>query len=183
MRGFSHNILTDALQVLSRSQVTLELSMSMRIRPICKSLHTYIHTKYLKFISILFHLVRYQLPDCRWQLYTISRVIAPDKSVGRWMAAQSHCCACMYLHVRTGLHQCDAVQTHCYHVPFQSRCSTGTWNKSKPHLEGQTRGFPRATLSRRVVAHSARPRTGSGSSPAELAAGRKKGAQEWNGGR
>jgi hypothetical protein len=39
----SHNILTlDALQVLSRSQVTLELSMSMRIRPICKSLHTYI---------------------------------------------------------------------------------------------------------------------------------------------
>jgi hypothetical protein len=40
----SHNILTlDALQVLSRSQVTLELSMSMRIRPICKSLHTYIH--------------------------------------------------------------------------------------------------------------------------------------------
>jgi hypothetical protein len=41
----SHNILTlDALQVLSRSQVTLELSMSMRIRPICKSLHTYIHT-------------------------------------------------------------------------------------------------------------------------------------------
>jgi hypothetical protein len=37
----SHNILTlDALQVLSRSQVTLELSMSMRIRPICKSLHT-----------------------------------------------------------------------------------------------------------------------------------------------
>jgi hypothetical protein len=39
----SHNILTlDALQVLSRSQVTLELSMS-RIRPICKSLHTYIH--------------------------------------------------------------------------------------------------------------------------------------------
>jgi hypothetical protein len=39
----SHNILTlDALQVLSRSQVTPELSMSMRIRPICKSLHTYI---------------------------------------------------------------------------------------------------------------------------------------------
>jgi hypothetical protein len=38
----SHNILTlDALQVLSRSQVTLELSMSMRIRPICK---VYIHT-------------------------------------------------------------------------------------------------------------------------------------------
>jgi hypothetical protein len=38
----SHNILTlDALQVLSRSQVTPELSMSMRIRPICKSLHTY----------------------------------------------------------------------------------------------------------------------------------------------
>jgi hypothetical protein len=37
----SHNILTlDALQVLSRSQVTPELSMSMRIRPICKSLHT-----------------------------------------------------------------------------------------------------------------------------------------------
>jgi hypothetical protein len=31
----------DALQVLSRSQVTLELSMSMRIRPICK---VYIHT-------------------------------------------------------------------------------------------------------------------------------------------
>jgi hypothetical protein len=31
----SHNILTlDALQVLSRSQVTPELSMSMRIRPI-----------------------------------------------------------------------------------------------------------------------------------------------------
>jgi hypothetical protein len=43
----SHNILTlDALQVLSRSQVTPELSMSMRIRPICKSLHTYI-TLYL----------------------------------------------------------------------------------------------------------------------------------------
>jgi hypothetical protein len=39
----SHNILTlDALQVLSRSQVTPEVSM--RIRPICKSLHTYIHT-------------------------------------------------------------------------------------------------------------------------------------------
>jgi hypothetical protein len=39
----SHNILTlDALQVLSRSQVTPELSMSMRIRPICKShIHTY----------------------------------------------------------------------------------------------------------------------------------------------
>jgi hypothetical protein len=38
----SHNILTlDALQVLSRSQVTPGLSMSMRIRPICKSLHTY----------------------------------------------------------------------------------------------------------------------------------------------
>jgi hypothetical protein len=37
----SHNILTlDALQVLSRSQVP-ELSMSMRIRPICKSVHTY----------------------------------------------------------------------------------------------------------------------------------------------
>jgi hypothetical protein len=31
----------DALQVLSRSQVTLELSMSMQIRPICK---VYIHT-------------------------------------------------------------------------------------------------------------------------------------------
>jgi hypothetical protein len=39
----SHNILTlDALQVLSRSQVTPELSMSMRIRPICKK--AYIHT-------------------------------------------------------------------------------------------------------------------------------------------
>jgi hypothetical protein len=38
----SHNLTLDALQVLSRSQVTLELSMSMRIRPICKSLHTYI---------------------------------------------------------------------------------------------------------------------------------------------
>jgi hypothetical protein len=40
----SHNILTlDALQVLSRSQVTPELSMSMRIRPICKVyIHTYI---------------------------------------------------------------------------------------------------------------------------------------------
>jgi hypothetical protein len=38
----SHNILTlDALQVLSRSQVTPGLSMSMRIRPICK---VYIHT-------------------------------------------------------------------------------------------------------------------------------------------
>jgi hypothetical protein len=38
----SHNILTlDALQVLSRSQVTPGLSMSMRIRPICKSLHTH----------------------------------------------------------------------------------------------------------------------------------------------
>jgi hypothetical protein len=37
----SHNILTlDALQVLSGPR--LELSMSMRIRPICKSLHTYI---------------------------------------------------------------------------------------------------------------------------------------------
>jgi hypothetical protein len=37
----SHNILTlDALQVLS-TQVTPELSMSMRIRPICK---VYIHT-------------------------------------------------------------------------------------------------------------------------------------------
>jgi hypothetical protein len=35
----SHNILT--LDALSRSQVTPELSMSMRIRPICKSLHTY----------------------------------------------------------------------------------------------------------------------------------------------
>jgi hypothetical protein len=42
----SHNILTlDALQVLSRSQVTPELSMSMRIRPICKIyIHTHIHT-------------------------------------------------------------------------------------------------------------------------------------------
>jgi hypothetical protein len=41
----SHNILTlDALQVLSRSQVTPGLSMSMRIRPICKVyIHTYIH--------------------------------------------------------------------------------------------------------------------------------------------
>jgi hypothetical protein len=40
----SHNILTlDALQVLSRSQVTPGLSMSMRIRPICKVyIHTYI---------------------------------------------------------------------------------------------------------------------------------------------
>jgi hypothetical protein len=39
----SHNILTlDALQVLSRSQVTPELSMSMRIRPICVK-STYIH--------------------------------------------------------------------------------------------------------------------------------------------
>jgi hypothetical protein len=38
----SHNIPTlDALG-LSRSQVTPGLSMSMRIRPICKSLHTYI---------------------------------------------------------------------------------------------------------------------------------------------
>jgi hypothetical protein len=37
----SHNILTlDALQVLSRSQVTPGLSMSMRIRPICKIIHT-----------------------------------------------------------------------------------------------------------------------------------------------
>jgi hypothetical protein len=43
VRDSSHNILTlDALQVLSRSQVTPEVSM--RIRPICKSLHTYIHT-------------------------------------------------------------------------------------------------------------------------------------------
>jgi hypothetical protein len=42
-RDSSHNILTlDALQVLSRSQVTPGLSMSMRIRPIC-NLHTYIH--------------------------------------------------------------------------------------------------------------------------------------------
>jgi hypothetical protein len=41
----SHNIPTlDALQVLSRSQVTPELSMSMRI-PICKSLHTYKYKK------------------------------------------------------------------------------------------------------------------------------------------
>jgi hypothetical protein len=40
----SHNILTlDALQVLSRSQVTLSCqSMSMRIRPICVKSH--IHT-------------------------------------------------------------------------------------------------------------------------------------------
>jgi hypothetical protein len=38
----SHNMLTlDALQVLSRSQGNLNLSMSMRIRPICKNLHTY----------------------------------------------------------------------------------------------------------------------------------------------
>jgi hypothetical protein len=46
------NILTlDALVVvLSRSQVTLELSMSMRIRPICKSLHIHTYTLSL-FIS------------------------------------------------------------------------------------------------------------------------------------
>jgi hypothetical protein len=34
--------LLDALQDLSRSQVTPELSMSMRIRPICVHIHTYI---------------------------------------------------------------------------------------------------------------------------------------------
>jgi hypothetical protein len=36
--------MSDALQVLSSSQVTPELSMSMRIRPICKRahIHTYI---------------------------------------------------------------------------------------------------------------------------------------------
>jgi hypothetical protein len=33
------------LQVLSRSQVTPELSMSMRIRPICKSLHVHTYTQ------------------------------------------------------------------------------------------------------------------------------------------
>jgi hypothetical protein len=143
----------DALQVLSRSQITLELSMSMRIRPICKVyIHTYIQntSNSPRFCSIWY------AGSCLTvrQLYTISRVIAPDKSVGRWMAAQSHCCACMYLKVRTGLHQCDAVQTHCYHVPFQSRCSTApganrnrTW-KVKPvvptrDLEQARRGAQR----------------------------------------
>jgi hypothetical protein len=49
------NILTlDALQVLSRSQVTLGLSISMRIRRICKDLSTYIlyiHT-YLTYMPL-----------------------------------------------------------------------------------------------------------------------------------
>jgi hypothetical protein len=49
----SHNILTlDALQVLSRSQVPLELSMSMRIQPIC-NLHTYILQPLLVATSVL----------------------------------------------------------------------------------------------------------------------------------
>jgi hypothetical protein len=40
-RGFQSQH-TVRMQVLSGSQVTPGLSMSMRIRPICKDLHTYI---------------------------------------------------------------------------------------------------------------------------------------------
>jgi hypothetical protein len=55
----SHNILTlDALQVLSRSQVTPGLSMSMRIRPIC--LHTYILVQQF---SLFIHAVSNLLHD------------------------------------------------------------------------------------------------------------------------
>jgi hypothetical protein len=51
----SHNILTlDALQVLSRSQVTPGLSMSMRYGRYVKS--TYIHTTFLAPIN--------KLPEC-----------------------------------------------------------------------------------------------------------------------
>jgi hypothetical protein len=75
MRDSSHNILTsDALQVLSSSQVTPELSMSMRIRPICK---VYIHT-YLSSRHHACFLTHQRPTTCSGQLSVLCLVFPSD---------------------------------------------------------------------------------------------------------